>query len=229
MSSEEIRVIIVVYLAVFLPLFIYFKNKSKLPIWIPSFYMIAVVVCALGWELWFTFGWLDGDPVDIRRSENLNTWLPKNINWLMNSMGDAGAVLLGGVWLMWISHGKDKSIFMKWKWSAFVVLLLWCIGQNILVEMFLYHDQLAEGKALSWAPLSPLGPYINPILFEFNERTNHKQQVIIMTINPTEISDIIKDKIKNLDIKTQSHIEGTLVYLTDGIARIYGITAAIQG
>ena len=171
MSFEEARVITIVYLAVFLPFLIYFKNKSNLPKWIPTFYLIAIVICSLGWELWFTFGWLDGDPVDIRRSENLNTWLPKNINWLMNSMGDAGAVLLGGVWLMWISHAKDKSIFMKWKWSAFAVLLLWCIGQNILVEMFLYHDQLAEGKALSWAPLSPLGPYINPILFEFNERT----------------------------------------------------------
>ena len=50
-----------------------------------------------------------------------------------------------------------------------------------------------------------------------------------MTINPTEISDIIKDKIKNLDIKTQSHNEGTVVSLTDGIARIYGITDALQG
>ena len=40
-----------------------------------------------------------------------------------------------------------------------------------------------------------------------------------MTINPTEISDIIKDKIKNLDIKTQSHNEGTVVSLTDGIAQ----------
>ena len=49
-----------------------------------------------------------------------------------------------------------------------------------------------------------------------------------MTINPTEISDIIKDKIKNLDIKTQSHNEGTVVSLTDGIARIYGITDALQ-
>ena len=44
-----------------------------------------------------------------------------------------------------------------------------------------------------------------------------------MTINPTEISDIIKDKIKNLEIKTQSHNEGTVVSLTDGIARIYGL------
>ena len=50
-----------------------------------------------------------------------------------------------------------------------------------------------------------------------------------MTINPTEISDIIKDKIKNLDIQTQSHNEGTVVSLTDGIARIYGITDALQG
>tara|TARA_Y200000002_G_scaffold142181_1_gene117400 strand:- start:2648 stop:3244 length:597 start_codon:yes stop_codon:yes gene_type:complete len=171
LSLEEARVIVVVYTAVLLPLIIYFFNKSKIPSWVPSFYIIAVIVCALGWEIWFTFGWLDGDPVDIRRSAALNTWLPKNINWLMNSMGDAGAVLLGGFWLMWLTHNKDNSVFLEWKWSAFIVLLAWCIGQNILVEMFLYHDQLAEGKPLSWAPLSPLGPYFNPILFEFNNRT----------------------------------------------------------
>ena len=171
MSLEEARVIVVVYTAVLLPLIIYFFNKSKIPSWVPSFYIIAVIVCALGWEIWFTFGWLDGDPVDIRRSAALNTWLPKNINWLLNSMGDAGAVLLGGFWLMWLTHNKDNSVFLEWKWSAFIVLLAWCIGQNILVEMFLYHDQLAEGKPLSWAPLSPLGPYFNPILFEFNNRT----------------------------------------------------------
>ena len=171
MSLEEARVIVVVYTAVLLPLIIYFFNKSKIPSWVPSFYIIAVIVCALGWEIWFTFGWLDGDPVDIRRSAALNIWLPKNINWLLNSMGDAGAVLLGGFWLMWLTHNKDNSVFLEWKWSAFIVLLAWCIGQNILVEMFLYHDQLAEGKSLSWAPLSPLGPYFNPILFEFNNRT----------------------------------------------------------
>ena len=171
MSSEEIRVITVVYLAVLLPLIIYWKYKSRLPKWIPSFYIISLVVCSLGWELWFTYGWLDGDPVDLRRSDNLNKWLPKDINWLLNSMGDAGAVLLGGVWLMWISHKKNLNIFKKWNWTAFLVLYIWCVSQNILVEMFLYHDQLADGKPLSWAPLSPFGPYFNPVLFEFNERT----------------------------------------------------------
>jgi hypothetical protein len=39
------------------------------------------------------------------------------------------------------------------------------------VEMFLYHDQLAEGKPLSWAPLAPTGPWFNPVLFEFRDRT----------------------------------------------------------
>ena len=171
MSFEEIRVITIVYLAVLLPLVIYFTNKSKIPSWIPSFYIVSIVVCALGWELWFTYGWLDGDAVNIRRSEALNTWLPKNINWLMNSIGDAGAILCGGVWLMWITHKKDPIVFKKWKWSAFSIFLIWCIGQNILVEMFLYHDQLADDKLLSWAPLSPFGPYFNPILFEFNDRS----------------------------------------------------------
>lgn len=171
MSFEEIRVITIVYLAVLLPLVIYFTNKSKIPSWIPSFYIVSIVVCALGWELWFTYGWLDGDAVNIRRSEALNTWLPKNINWLMNSIGDAGAVLCVGVWLMWITHKKDPIVFKKWKWSAFSIFLIWCIGQNILVEMFLYHDQLADDKLLSWAPLSPFGPYFNPILFEFKDRS----------------------------------------------------------
>ena len=86
MTYEEIRVVFVVYLAVFMPLIIYILYRKKLPNWIPSFYLVALVVCALGWELWFTYGWLDGDPVDLRRSDNLNTWLPKNINWLLNSM-----------------------------------------------------------------------------------------------------------------------------------------------
>ena len=48
MSFEEIRVITVVYVAVFLPLIIYIKNKSKLPGWVPSFYIVGVIVCALG-------------------------------------------------------------------------------------------------------------------------------------------------------------------------------------
>ena len=50
-----------------------------------------------------------------------------------------------------------------------------------------------------------------------------------MTINPTEISDIIKEKIKEFDIKSTPHNEGSVVSLTDGIAKVYGIADALQG
>ena len=105
----------------------------------------------------------------------------------MNSVGDAGAVVMGGLWIMWRYAKKDLSVFTKWRWDAFAVLMIWCIGQNIFVEMFLYHDQLSEGKALSWAPLSPLGPYLNPVLFEFNNRTLMLQSQIPWLILPAFI------------------------------------------
>ena len=193
MTFEEIRIICVVYTSVFLPLIIYYKHASKLPSWVLTIYLGSFFACAIGWELWFTYGWIDGVSVDLRRTETLNFWLPKDINWLMNSLGDAGAVMLGGLWLMWRYAKKDHDIFNKWSWNAFAVLMIWCIGQNILVEMFLYHDQVSEGKALSWAPLSPLGPYFNPLLFEFNDRSLMLQTQVPWLILPALIyATIIK-------------------------------------
>jgi hypothetical protein len=124
----------------------------------------------LGWELWFTYGWFEGDPVDERRSDALNLAIPKHINWLLNSLGDAGTICIGGLWLTWGLTGRSLSIFENWEWRAFFILLFWCLGQNIFVEMFLYYDQLSETKQLSWAPLAPMGPWVNPILFEFDDR-----------------------------------------------------------
>ena len=193
MSFEEIRIICVVYTSVIFPLIIIFKYKSILPTWVPVIYLGSFFACAIGWELWFTYGWIDGVSVDLRRTEALNFWLPRDINWLMNSLGDAGAVMLGGLWLMWRYAKKDHDIFNKWNWNAFAVLMIWCIGQNILVEMFLYHDQISEGKALSWAPLSPLGPYFNPLLFEFNDRSLMLQTQVPWLILPALIyATIIK-------------------------------------
>ena len=172
MTFEEIRIVCVVYISALFPVFLllYLKNKNSLPKWIPSVYIMAFFVCAIGWELWFTYGWIDGDSIDLRRSANLNIMIPKHINWLMNSMGDAGTICLGGLWLIWVSSGKNKSIFHLWNWPAFFILLIWCLSQNIFVEMFLYYDQLSSGKRISWAPLSPIGQYFNPILYVTGER-----------------------------------------------------------
>ena len=126
---------------------------------------------ALGWELWFTYGVYGGDPVDLRRSDVLNQFIPKHINWLMNSLADAGTISLGGIILTGKLMGSDRTVFNQWNAGAFLILLAWCIGQNIFVEMFLYFDQLSIGKDLSWAPLAPTGPWINPVLFQFDDRT----------------------------------------------------------
>lgn len=171
MTLEELRVITIVYVSALAPLIIYFYKKDRIPLWVPSIYIGSFLLCSLGWELWFTYGWVDGDPVNIRRSEALNQWIPLHINWLLNSMADAGTISLGGLWLMWKFSGKNNQVFQAWNWSAFSILFIWCITQNIFVELFLYHDQLSEGKPLSWAPLAPTGQFFNPLLFEFNERS----------------------------------------------------------
>ncbi len=171
MSLEELRVITIVYVSALVPLIIYFYKKDKIPIWVPSIYLGAFLACALGWELWFTYGWIEGDPVNLRRSEILNQWIPIHTNWLLNSMADAGTISLGGLWLMWRYSGKNYQVFQQWNWAAFSILLVWCITQNLLVELFLYYDQLSEGKLLSWAPLAPTGQFFTPLLFEFNGRS----------------------------------------------------------
>ena len=173
MSLEELRIIIVVYTSALVPILIMINlyRKDQLPRSILNIYLSTFMICALGWELWFNYGIFAGDPVEVRRSEVLNQFLPKNINWLMNSLADAGTICLGGILLTGKLLGSDRSVFNQWNTGAFLILLAWCIGQNIFVEMFLYYDQLSVGKDLSWAPLAPTGPWFNPVLFQFDDRT----------------------------------------------------------
>ena len=48
-------------------------------------------------------------------------------------------------------------------------------------------------------------------------------------LNPSEISNLIKDRIKNFDASAETRTEGVVVSLTDGIARIHGLAEAMQG
>ncbi|MCX2982829.1 hypothetical protein EYC98_18355 [Halieaceae bacterium IMCC14734] len=173
MSPEHLRVITVVYTSALLPLIIvpWLRSRGRLPDWVPAAYLGSFLLCALGWEIWFTYGLVAGDAVDLRRVDVLNQFLPMHINWLLNSLADAGSITLVGLWLMWLSAGKRAEVFESWQWWPFAVFMVWALGQNVVVEMFLYHDQLAVGKPLSWAPLAPGGPWWNPLLFEFNGRT----------------------------------------------------------
>jgi len=50
-----------------------------------------------------------------------------------------------------------------------------------------------------------------------------------MQLNPSEISELIKAKIQNLDTAAQVRTQGTVVSVTDGICRIHGLSDAMQG
>ncbi|MCG6896343.1 MAG: F0F1 ATP synthase subunit alpha [Thiocapsa sp.] len=47
-----------------------------------------------------------------------------------------------------------------------------------------------------------------------------------MQLNPSEISDLIKQKIEQFDLRTEARTEGTIVSLTDGIVRVHGLSDA---
>ena len=48
-------------------------------------------------------------------------------------------------------------------------------------------------------------------------------------LNPSEISEIIKSRIDQLDVSAQAQNEGTIVSVTDGIIRIHGLTNVMYG
>ncbi len=84
---EEIRIVIIVYICALVPmylLFIKFKQHSMYR-WLKSVYLFSLILCALGWEISFTYGLFDGFDVDERRSLFMSTMIPMDINWLVNS------------------------------------------------------------------------------------------------------------------------------------------------
>jgi F-type H+-transporting ATPase subunit alpha len=50
-----------------------------------------------------------------------------------------------------------------------------------------------------------------------------------MALSATEVSDLIKKKIENFDVGVEARTEGSIVTLTDGIARIHGLSDVMQG
>src|SRR5437762_735554 len=50
-----------------------------------------------------------------------------------------------------------------------------------------------------------------------------------MQLNPSEISELIKSRIQNLDAGVQMRTQGTVVSVTDGICRIHGLSDVMQG
>jgi F-type H+-transporting ATPase subunit alpha len=50
-----------------------------------------------------------------------------------------------------------------------------------------------------------------------------------MQLNPSEISELIKNKIQNLQVGAELRAQGTVVSVTDGICRVHGLADVMQG
>src|SRR5690625_3319812 len=50
-----------------------------------------------------------------------------------------------------------------------------------------------------------------------------------MQLNPSEISELLKSRIEGLGATTDIRTQGTVVSVTDGITRIYGLSDVMQG
>lgn len=167
---------IIVYSSAFIPLLILILLSvfNKLPKWIWWVYGLTFLICAVGWEIWFTYGLVDGQSVNIRRPAELNALIPQNINWFTNSLADAG-IGVNGLLYVWL-FAKNKSMILdKFRWKELLILAAFFLFQNLIVELYIYQAQLAAGYQLSWAPLAPTGPWWNPILFYIGSKSVHLQ------------------------------------------------------
>jgi len=50
-----------------------------------------------------------------------------------------------------------------------------------------------------------------------------------MQLNPTEISELIKSRIEKFETAAETRTEGSVVSLTDGIARVHGLADVMAG
>jgi hypothetical protein len=172
LTSTQTFIVGIVYSSALIPaaLLVLLKMTGRLPAWIGKLYLLSLLACVVGWEFWITYGLVDGMDVNSRRPAALIHYIPQNINWLLNSLADAGAIGLMGVLLTWLILGRRDHFMQQWHWGAFCILFVWFVGQNLFVELYVYQQQLAEGYRLSWAPLMTTGPWYNPVLFTIDGR-----------------------------------------------------------
>jgi hypothetical protein len=170
LTEQQAFVVRNLYLSALVPLvtMIVFFLLGKLPRWVMAVYVYSFLICALGWEIWYTYGLVGGLPVDARRAPAMSEAVPQHLNWVLTSLFDA-AICVIGLFLIWLIYGFKDTAFKHWKWLALFVLTFVFVGQNVYVE-YVIHDQVKHGLPLSWAPLIPTGPWFNFVLFEINGR-----------------------------------------------------------
>ncbi|MDB9985539.1 hypothetical protein OAD84_01105 [Pelagibacterales bacterium] len=184
LEQDEWRKVMVIFTSIFVTMSVvlYTTLTGKNKKWMISTLIASFLIAVFGYEIWINFGIWNGQDVSMRRSDALNCAIPMQINWLTNSIVDTGVAWLGII-LVNIYYKNSSVPFEKFVWPAFLILLVWYIGQNIWVEMILYHNQIGNDARISWGPLMPLGPWYNPTLFSFGEREATLQSQLVWFIS----------------------------------------------
>src|SRR5690606_36344762 len=62
-----------------------------------------------------------------------------------------------------------------------------------------------------------------------SDARHRKKAMATTTLNPSEISELIKTRIENVGLAAESRNEGTVTSVADGIVRTFGLSDALQG
>jgi hypothetical protein len=70
LTEQQLTTVIVAYTAALLPpmLLAVLHRRGRLEPWVLAVYGASLFLCAVGWEIWLTYGLVDGEPVDARRA-----------------------------------------------------------------------------------------------------------------------------------------------------------------
>lgn len=142
MANEILGSIIGVLLFAFVLLLV----MKKLPMWTLYVFLINFTLCLITWEMWMSYGLVNGQSTEEREKHNNNT-----VNMILMSLGDG---LMGVLQIYTAFKLCGPKAFKKWDWKAFGIIFSIGIVQNLLVTGFVYKK--IKGKEISWAPLMPI-------------------------------------------------------------------------
>ena len=68
-----------------------------------------------------------------------------------------------------------------------------------------------------------------PIVCGGDETTLNRETSMATTINPSEISELIKHRIEEFKLSADARNEGTITSVSDGIVRVHGLNDVMSG
>jgi len=127
--------------------------KKVLPLWVMKVYVMSFLICAFGWEIWYTYGWVDGDHVNLRRTDYLNRAIPAHVNWIVNSLYDAAICLTGLLWV-WLAGGKTLRLFHSI--NVWVIVILFLLSPKWIDTITLFGATMKFHVQMTWVLMVPI-------------------------------------------------------------------------